>query len=167
MTRRFSRNASHLWGKDAYEVEDASMPRRDNFEVASIGQAGERGVRFANIQTRRSPTAAGAAWARSWARNCSGHCRPGTQSVPYPQSRGSGYAQTRRSNRRLAILDSQKPEWLQIKRVGTAMASECSRPRGTSRSAITGGGLARGGEGWHASNYAKELNAKPWPCNNA
>ena len=48
------KDASHLWGKDAYEAEDAiHAAEGDNFEVASIGQAGERGVRFANIQTRK------------------------------------------------------------------------------------------------------------------
>ena len=65
------KDASHLWGKDAYEIEDAiHAAEGDTFEVASIGQAGERGVRFANIQTRRSPTAAGVEWERSWDPNC-------------------------------------------------------------------------------------------------
>ena len=52
--RAVLKGASRLWGKDAYEAEDAiHATEGDNYEVLSIGQAAERGVRFANIQTRK------------------------------------------------------------------------------------------------------------------
>jgi len=65
------KDAGHLWGKDAYEAEDAiHAADGDNFEVASVGQAGELGVRLETFRPGRSPTAAGAEWGRSWDPNC-------------------------------------------------------------------------------------------------
>jgi len=44
------RDASHLWGQDTYEVDSAVRKEtRDEAVVASIGPAGEKGVRYASI----------------------------------------------------------------------------------------------------------------------
>ena len=44
------RDASHLWGKDTYELDPLLRKEtRDEAVVASIGQGGEKGVRFASI----------------------------------------------------------------------------------------------------------------------
>jgi len=44
------RDASHLWGKDTYDLDSLIRKEtRDEAVVASIGPAGERGVRFASI----------------------------------------------------------------------------------------------------------------------
>ena len=44
------RNASHLWGKDTYELDPLIRKEtRDEAVVASIGPAGEKGVRYASI----------------------------------------------------------------------------------------------------------------------
>ncbi len=46
------KDAAQLWGKDAYETEDVIQEAEgEKFEVVTTGQAGERLVRFANIQT--------------------------------------------------------------------------------------------------------------------
>ncbi|MCJ7809182.1 MAG: hypothetical protein MUP26_02860, partial [Desulfobulbaceae bacterium] len=48
------KDAGDLWGKDAYEAEDGiKAAEGDDFEVVTIGQAGERLVRYACIQTRK------------------------------------------------------------------------------------------------------------------
>lgn len=45
------KDASHLWGKDSYETEDAIKEELDdkNVQVAPIGQAAENGVRYAGL----------------------------------------------------------------------------------------------------------------------
>ena len=46
------KDASRLWGKDAYEAHDLIQEKEgERFEVVTTGQAGERLVRYANIQT--------------------------------------------------------------------------------------------------------------------
>lgn len=68
-------------------------------------------------------------------------------------------------NKRLADLDKEEAEWLQMKRVGTAAATELFAPQGNLP--IKNYQLANFPSGiktHHASNSAKELNAKPWPC---
>ncbi|MGA2465772.1 MAG: aldehyde ferredoxin oxidoreductase family protein [Thermodesulfobacteriota bacterium] len=160
------KDASHLWGKDAYEAEDAiHAAEGDNFEVASIGQAGERGVRFANIQTRKkSYCGRSGMGAIMGSKLLKAIAIRGTQELKYHDSAELNKL-NREINRRLAILDSQKPEWLQTKRVGTAAATELFAPQGNLP--ISNYRLADWPDGvkaWHASNYARELNVKPWPC---
>lgn len=160
------KDASHLWGVDAYKVEDAiHAAEGDNFEAASIGQAGERGVRFANIQTRKKSYCGrcglGAIMGAKFLKAIGIR---GTQDVNYHDSAELDKL-NKEINRRLAVIDSQKAEWLQFKRVGTASATEVFAPQGNLP--ISNYRLADWPEGvkaWHASNYAKELNAKPWPC---
>jgi aldehyde:ferredoxin oxidoreductase len=44
------RDASHLWGKDTFETEEALKKELGSgFEIASIGRAGENGVSYASI----------------------------------------------------------------------------------------------------------------------
>jgi aldehyde:ferredoxin oxidoreductase len=48
------KDARKFWGKDAYQAEDGIHEAEgDDYEVVSIGPAGERLVRFACIQTRK------------------------------------------------------------------------------------------------------------------
>jgi len=160
------KGASRLWGKDAYEAEDAIHAiEGEDFEVASIGQAGERGVRFANIQTRKkSYCGRSGMGAIMGSKLLKAIAVRGTQELKYHDSAELNKL-NKEINRRLALIDSQKPEWLQTKRVGTAAATELFAPQGNLP--ISNYRLADWPEGvkaWHASNYAKVLNAKPWPC---
>ncbi len=160
------KSASRLWGKDAYETEDAiHSAEGDDFEVASIGQAAERGVRYGNIQTRK----------KSYCGRCGMGTIMGSKLLKAIAIRGSQKLKyhdpselnrlNKEINRRLAINDSQKPEWLQTKRVGTASATELFAPQGNLPiKNYRLGDWPEGVKAWHASNYAKELNAKPWPC---
>jgi|Deesub1362A_J573_1020465.scaffolds.fasta_scaffold01744_3 aldehyde:ferredoxin oxidoreductase len=47
------RDASHLWGKDAWETEDEIKKEHGKCEVLSIGIAGENLVKFANVAHRK------------------------------------------------------------------------------------------------------------------
>ena len=91
------KDASHLWGKDAYEAEDAiHAADGDNFEVASIGQAGERGVRFANIQTRKkSYCGRSGMGAIMGSKLLKADRHPGNAGSAVSQSRRAGYAEQR------------------------------------------------------------------------
>jgi aldehyde:ferredoxin oxidoreductase len=160
------KNAAHLWTKDAYEAEDGIKEAEgDNFECVTIGQSGERGVRYANIQTRK----------KSFLGRCGLGAVMGSKLLKGIAVRGSQTVDVhnpkevdrlnKEINKRLADLDKETPEWLQMKRVGTAAATELFAPQGNLP--IKNYQLANFPSGiktHHASNYAKELNAKPWPC---
>jgi len=160
------KDASHLWGKDAYQVEDALKEAEGaKFEVVSIGQAGELGVRYANIQTRKkSFLGRSGLGAVMGSKLLKGIAVRGTQR-PKVHDPVRLTELSRELNRRIAELDSRQPKWLQFKRVGTAGATELFSPQGNLP--IKNYSLASFPEGvktHHASNYAKELNARPWPC---
>ena len=160
------KNAAHLWSKNAYEAEDGIKEAEgDNFECVTIGQSGERGVRYANIQTRK----------KSFLGRCGLGAVMGSKLLKGIAVRGSQTAEVhnpkevdrlnKEINKRLADLDKEEAEWLQMKRVGTAAATELFAPQGNLP--IKNYQLANFPSGiktHHASNYAKELNAKPWPC---
>ncbi len=160
------KDASHLWNRDAYEAEDAIREAEgEAFEIVTIGQAAERLVRFANIQTRK----------KSYCGRCGLGTIMGSKLLKGIAVRGTQSCElydpaaldklNKEINRRAVTLDASKPEWLQVKRVGTAMATELFAPQGNLP--IKNYRLADWPEGvkaWHASNYAKELNAQPWPC---
>ncbi len=160
------KDAKKFWGKNAYETEDGIKEAEgSDFEVITIGQSGERLVRFANIQTRKkSFLGRSGLGAVMGSKGLKGVAVRGSQSCPIFDSKEADRL-NKDINKRLAQLDAEKPEWLQIKRVGTAMATELFAPQGNLP--IKNYSLADFPEGvknFHASNYAKELNAKPWPC---
>ncbi len=160
------KDACNLWGKDAYETEDGIKEAEgDKFECVTIGQAGEKLVRYANIQTRK----------KSFLGRCGLGAVMGSKLLKGIAVRGSQSIEVndpqeidrlnKQINQRLIEMDNEKEEWLQIKRVGTAMATELFAPQGNLP--IKNYQLAdfpSGIKTHHASNYAKELNAKPWPC---
>jgi aldehyde:ferredoxin oxidoreductase len=160
------KEATHLWGKDAYKTEDGMKEAEgEKFECITIGQAGERLVRYANIQTRK----------KSFLGRCGLGAVMGSKLLKGIAVRGSQEIKlhdpkeinrlNKQINQRLIEMDNEKDEWLQIKRVGTAMATELFAPQGNLP--IKNYQLAdfpSGIKAHHASNYAKVLNAKPWPC---
>jgi aldehyde:ferredoxin oxidoreductase len=160
------KDAKKVWGKDAYETEDGIKEAEgEDFEVVTIGQAGERGVRYACIQTRKkSFLGRSGLGAVMGSKLLKGIAVRGTQNPGWHDPKEADRL-SKEINKRLAELDSMKPEWLQIKRVGTAMATELFAPQGNLP--IKNYQLAdfpSGVKNFHASNYAKDLNAKPWPC---
>jgi aldehyde:ferredoxin oxidoreductase len=160
------KDAADLWGKNAYEAEDGIQAAEgEKFECVTIGQAGELGVRYANIQSRK----------KSFVGRCGLGAVMGSKMLKGIAIRGSQSVEVhdpkevdrlnKEINKRLAELDKLNDEWLQIKRVGTALATELFAPQGNLP--IKNYQLAdfpSGVKNFHASNYAKQLNAKPWPC---
>ncbi|UCE51846.1 MAG: aldehyde ferredoxin oxidoreductase family protein [Desulfobacterales bacterium] len=160
------KDAADLWGKNAYEAEDGIQEAEgEKFECVTIGQAGELGVRYANIQSRK----------KSFVGRCGLGAVMGSKMLKGIAIRGSQSVEVhdpkevdrlnKEINKRLAELDKLNDEWLQIKRVGTALATELFAPQGNLP--IKNYQLAdfpSGVKNFHASNYAKQLNAKPWPC---
>ncbi|RJQ60965.1 MAG: hypothetical protein C4530_06805 [Desulfobacteraceae bacterium] len=160
------RDARRFWGKNAYETEDGIKALEgDDVETVTIGQAGERLVRFANIQTRK----------KSFLGRCGLGAVMGSKLLKGIAVRGSQVCPlydpkeanrlNRELNRRVADLDAAQPEYLRFRRVGTAGATELFAPQGNLP--IKNYQLARfpsGEENLHGSNYAKVLKAKPWPC---
>jgi aldehyde:ferredoxin oxidoreductase len=160
------KEAGQFWGKDAYQTEDGIRAAEGkDFEIVTIGQAGERLIRYANIQTRKKSflgrCGLGAVMGSKFLK---GIAVKGTKDIKFHDPEELTKL-SKNINKRLLDLDNEKDEWLQIKRVGTAMATELFAPQGNLP--IKNYSLADFPEGvktMHASNYAKELNAKPWPC---
>ncbi|RJX34900.1 MAG: hypothetical protein C4525_05585 [Desulfarculus sp.] len=160
------KDASEMWGTDAYQTEDAiHAAQGEDFEVVSIGQAGERLVRFANIQTRK----------KSFLGRCGLGAVMGSKNLKAVAVRGDNKFQVadpeglkklnKAINKRLLEMDNGKPEWLQIQKVGTAMATELFAPQGNLPiKNYSLAGWPEGVEAWHASNYYKKLKVTPWPC---
>lgn len=160
------KDAADLWGKNAYEAEDGIQAAEgEKFECVTIGQAGELGVRYANIQTRK----------KSFLGRCGLGAVMGSKMLKGIAVRGSQSVEVhdpkevdrlnKEINKRLAEMDKLNDEWLQFKRVGTASATELFAPQGNLP--IKNYQLAdfpSGVKNFHASNYARQLNAKPWPC---
>jgi len=160
------KDARKFWKKNAYETEDGIKDAEGNdCEVVTIGQAGERLVRFANIQTHK----------KSFLGRCGLGAVMGSKMLKGIAVRGSQKCElydpqeinrlNKEINRRVAELDAAQPELLQFKRVGTAGATELFAPQGNLP--IKNYQLARfpsGEKNLHASEYVKKLNARPWPC---
>jgi aldehyde:ferredoxin oxidoreductase len=160
------KDGSHLWGKDAHETEDRIREAEgEAFEVVTTGQAGERMVRYANIQTRKKSFLGRCGLgAVMGSKLLKGVALRGTQSVSYHDP-GEIDKLNKDINRRVTVTDASQPEFLQMKRVGTGAATELFAPQGNLP--IKNYQLATfpsGEKNLHGSNYANVLNAKPWPC---
>ncbi len=160
------RDASGLWGTDAYESHDAIKEAEgDDFEVASIGQAGERLARFGNIQTAK----------KSYLGRCGLGAVMGSKLLKGIATRGSQRCPSHDAdaldkvnktiNKRLADVDASKPEEFRISWLGTAMATALFAPQGNlpiknyQEATFPSGEQQLGGR-----SYVEQLNAKPWPC---
>ncbi|MEJ5358442.1 MAG: aldehyde ferredoxin oxidoreductase family protein [Desulfobacterales bacterium] len=160
------KDASRLWGLDAYEAQDAIQEKEgDAFEVITTGQAGERLVRFANIQTAKKSYAGRCGFgAVMGSKLLKGVAVRGTQKCPLHDPAGND-ALNKAINRRLAEVDASKPEEFRISWLGTAMATALFAPQGNLpiknyRLGTFPEGVAKLG----GRPYVETLNAKPWPC---
>lgn len=160
------KDASEMWGKNAYETEDRIREKEgEDFEIITIGQAAERLVRFANVQTRKKSflgrCGLGAVMGSKFLK---GVAVKGSQSVSYHDPE-TLQALNREINSRTAELDAAKPETFQVRRVGTGMGTDLFAPQGNLPiKNFSLGEWKEGVEAWQAANYIKELNPKPWPC---
>lgn len=160
------KDASRLWGKDAYETQDAIKEAEgDKFQVVTIGQAGERLIRYANIQTaKKSFVGRCGLGAVMGSKMLKGIAVSGSQTCPLHDPKEIDRL-NKMLNRRVAEVDAAKPKELQIVYIGTGIATELFAPQGNLP--VKNYQLAdfpEGVEKYIGHNYARKLNAKPWPC---
>ena len=160
------RDANSIWGKDSYETEDAIRAAEgEDFCIATIGQAGERLVKYAVIQTEKKSFAGRSGMgAVMGSKLLKGIAVRGTKSIgafdPVKLD-----ALNKEINAKLARADAALPEYHRLRRVGTALVTQGFADQGNlpvkNYSQGTSEALIKE---FHPENYAKELNAKPWPC---
>ena len=160
------KDASFIWGKDAYDAEDMiKAADGDAFEVASIGIAGERLARFANVQTAK----------KSFLGRCGLGAVMGSKKLKAVAVHGTLTCETdqpdtlkslnKAIHQRMLEQQSLKPKEFQISWLGTAMATDLFAPQGNlpvknySQADFPEGVANLGGR-----PYVEKLNAKPWPC---
>ncbi|MHB8993166.1 MAG: aldehyde ferredoxin oxidoreductase family protein [Chloroflexota bacterium] len=159
------RDGSHLWGMDVEQVEEWV---KDNlgkeFEVATIGRAGERGVRYAAVGTGRKSFAGRCGLgAVMGAKNLKAVAVRGTRECPVADFRRLAEL-NREINSRVAEVDKAKPYDLNIRIHGTAMATKLFEAKGNLPVKNWQLGEHPVVKDWHCENYTTLLNTKPWPC---
>ena len=160
------KDAAHLWGKDAYEAEEAIKAAEGNkFEVASTGIAGERLALYANVQTAR----------KSFLGRCGLGAVMGSKNLKAVAVHGTRNCEFHDPERikelnkaiHKRMLDQQalKPEEFQLKWLGTAMATALFAPQGNLPvKNYSLGEFDEGVANLGGRPYVEKLNAKPWPC---
>jgi len=160
------KDASQLWGKDAYETEDGIKEAEgDDFEVVTTGQGGERLVRYANIQTHK----------KSFLGRCGLGAVMGSKLLKGVAVRGNHEVEyqdpeelknlSKEINKRVLAADNEKDEWHQLKKVGTHLVTDIFAAQGNLPvKNYSLGDWPEGVEAWHQSNAFKELALTPWPC---
>jgi aldehyde:ferredoxin oxidoreductase len=160
------KDASRLWGKDAYEAHDLIQEKEgERFEVVTTGQAGERLVRYANIQTAHKSFAGRCGFgAVMGSKLLKGVAVRGSQTCPIADPSAND-ALNKAINKRLAEVNASKPELFRISHLGTAMATALFAPQGNLP--VKNYQLASHPEGeanLGGKSYVEKLNAKPWGC---
>ena len=158
--------APELWGKNSYEAEDYIKEKEHpTFECLTIGEAGEKLLRFANIQTQKKSTLGRCGLgAVMGSKMLKGIAVRGTRSVPYYDP-WKLKRLNKQINERVARLDREKPFLDQCATAGTARATLNFASQGNLP--IKNFQLAsfpEGVEAFKTSSYVEKLNAKPWPC---
>jgi len=160
------RKGPDLWGLNAYEAEDGIKEREGGpFECVTIGQAGEKLLRYANIQTRKKSSLGRCGLgAVMGSKMLKGIALKGSQSVAYYDPAALKKLNVE-INRRLAKLDREKPFLQRCATAGTARATTRFAPQGNLP--IKNYQLAdfpAGVEAFKTASYVERLNASPWPC---
>jgi len=162
----YLRDASKIWGKDGYEADDAIRAKEgEDYEIITIGQAGERLVRYAVIQTHK----------KSFVGRCGMGAVMGSKNLKGVAVRGSRKlnvadpvrldALNKEINAKLAKTDAELPEFSRLRRVGTASVTRPFAAQGNLPIKNYSVGYSDDlVEEFSPENYAKTLNAKPWPC---
>ena len=125
-------DASHLWGLDVEKVEDwVKENLGKDFEVATIGKAGERLVKYAAVGTGyKSFAGRTGLGAVMGAKNLKAVAVRGTQECPIADPKRLTEL-NKEIGARVAEVDKAKPYDFNIRIHGTAMATKPSRRRAT------------------------------------
>lgn len=162
------KDASDLWGKDAYVTEDMLKEKEGSkVEALTIGQAGEQLVRFANIQTRKkSYLGRGGFGAVMGSKNLKGITVKGSKNVEVHDPEGLKEL-NRVINKKMVDVMATKPEQFKIKVLGTAMATALFAPQGNlpvKNYSLSELDFPTGIKNIGGMSYVESLDAKPWPC---
>jgi len=160
------RDASHLWGSDAYETDDILLDELGKkFEIACIGQSGERMSRIACICTHKHSFAGrGGLGAVMGAKNLKAVAARGTKKVSYAHP-----DRLRKINKAVAIklisnARAREPN-LNIRTHGTAIVSTPFSNLGNLPIKNWQLGLFDSGvKSMSTPTFTETLNAEPWPC---
>jgi aldehyde:ferredoxin oxidoreductase len=163
------KEASSMWGQDAYVAEDEMRENEGaKSEALTIGQAGENLATLANIQTRKKSFLGRAGFgAVMGSKNLKGITVKGSNKNCEVYDPAGLKVLNKIIAKKMIDVMSGKPKYLQIKVLGTAMATELFAPQGNlpvknySLSELDFPDLVKNLNG---ENYLKELDVKPWPC---
>jgi aldehyde:ferredoxin oxidoreductase len=160
------KDANEMWGKNAYDADDMIKSEvGDGFEVITIGQAGERLVRYAVIQTRKKSfvgrTGMGAVMGSKMLK---GIAVKGSHSFEAHDSEELTRL-SREINKKVAQADAAKDKYHQLRTSGTASITNIFADQGNLPVKNYQLGTHESGVAEFApENYVTKLNAKPWPC---
>ena len=163
------KDATSMWGKDAYVTDDMITEQEGNEPIAlTIGQAAERLVRIASVQTaKKSFLGRGGLVAVMGSKNLKGVSVKGSMDLPEVHDRDEIKKLNREIAAKILFSQSQKPKLTQIRTLGTAFVTGKFAAQGNlpvknyslSEEDFPSGLKTLGGE-----NYLVDLNTKPWPC---
>lgn len=158
-------DASHIWGKDSYLTEDVVKDEiGKDFEVSTIGQAGEKLAKYACIVTGKCSFAGrGGHGAVMGSKNLKAVAVRGSKKIEYAEPE-----KLKELNKAIGKLmvetDNAKPFERRMRDHGTSMATQLFAESGNLPVKNWQLGLYDGFEKLGAPYYAEVLNAKPNPC---
>jgi len=160
------RDASHLWGKDAYETDDILLEQLGKgFEIACIGQAAERLSLISCIATQKHSFAGrGGLGAVMGSKNLKAVSAHGTKKVEYADPdklEEINSAVAKKLNENAAAREPH----MNIKTHGTAIVSTPFLNLGNAPVKNWQLGMFESGrKSMSTPTFTETLNAKPWPC---
>ncbi len=162
------KDASGMWGKDAYVTEDMiKAAEGEAFQVVSIGQAGEKLVKYANIQTaKKSFLGRCGLGSVMGSKNLKGLAVKGSQ-FPDVYDQQAATELNLAINKRMIDVMATKPDHFKIRVLGTAMATALFAPQGNlpvKNYSLSELDFPSGVANIGGMPYVEKLNAKPWPC---
>lgn len=160
------RDASHLWGKDTIETDEALKAELGkDFEIATIGPAGERLSKFACIATaQKSFAGRSGLGAVMGSKNLKAIAVRGTKECPVADPERLEEI-NKEINRRVIEVDKAKPSDHSIRLHGTSFVAEPFWSLGNLPIKNYSLGMFDSGvKNLGSPNHVTKLGAKPWPC---
>lgn len=162
-------DATDMWGQDAYVTEDMLREREgEKISALTIGQAGERLVKYANIQTaKKSYLGRGGFGAVMGSKNLKGITVKGTIKIFPTHDAEKVQFFNRQINKKMIDVMATKPEQFKISVTGTAMATALFAPQGNlpiKNYSLSELDFPEGIKNLGGMAYVNSLNSKAWPC---
>lgn len=163
------KDATPMWGKDAYVTDDMITEQEGNEPVVlTIGQAAERLVRIANVQTaKKSYLGRGGLGAVMGSKNLKGISLKGTMDHPALYDPDEIKRLNREIAGKMVTSQSRKPKELQMRVLGTAFVTNKFASQGNlpvKNYSLSEEDFPSGLKTLGGVHYLETLDAKPWPC---